>query len=74
MSQRWTGCLKGRRPLTKILRLGIPRMSELFEMFHDASSFNQDILAWNTFSVITLLMRDMFSGASSFDQDIKALF
>ena len=38
-------------------------------MFHDATSFNQNISGWNTGSVID--MREMFFNATSFDGDLK---
>jgi len=44
---------------------GVTDMEELFE---DASSFNEDIGEWDISGVTT--MEDMFRGASAFDQDL----
>jgi surface protein len=37
-------------------------------MFREASSFNQDLMAWNTPAVTN--MCDMFNGATSFNQNL----
>ena len=43
-------------------------VTDMEELFHRASSFNEDIGAWNTSGVTT--MEDMFSWAYAFDQPI----
>ena len=43
-------------------------VTDMEELFHRASSFNEDIGAWNTSGVTT--MEDMFGGAYAFDQPI----
>ena len=44
--------------------------TSLASMFNQASSFNQDISAWNTSNITN--MASMFNDASSFNQDISA--
>jgi surface protein len=45
------------------------KVTEMNEMFEDATSFNQDISDWDTSKVTD--MEDMFQDATSFNQDIS---
>ena len=51
--------------LSKIITTKVTNMSE---MFYNASAFNQDISSWDTSNVTT--MSKMFNNASAFNQDI----
>ena len=54
-------------PLATTCTSGVTNLEELFQ---DASLFNEDIGSWDVSSVTTL--RSLFYGASSFNQDISA--
>ena len=55
--------------ITSINDWDVSSVTNMSNMFKNASSFNQDISNWDVSSVTN--MHDMFNGASSFNQDIS---
>ena len=53
----------------KIEKWDTSNVTDMFQLFKNAESFNQDISKWDTSNVTT--MKFMFSGASYFNQDIS---
>ena len=67
MKKAFYGCSK-----LKITASDTPDLSsvtDMTDMFHGASAFNQDLSKWNVSSVTD--MTDMFHGASAFNQDLS---
>ena len=57
--------------LTRYIGLGCLNVSDMFKMFLDAHSFNQDISNWNIMNVVN--MDEMFGGTQSLDDYYKCL-
>ncbi len=52
-----------------VTQVNTSQITDMRDMFRDATSFNQDISNWDVSNVTT--MRDMFRNATSFNQDLS---